>query len=84
MNEKRRYAVVGTGGRARMFIQAITETYRESCELTALCDLSQTRMNWHNQQIQAQTGRGSVPTYPASQFDDMIAPTRPITAACAT
>lgn len=84
MNEKRRYAVVGTGGRARMFIQAITETYRESCELTALCDLSQTRMNWHNQQIQAQTGMGSVPTYLASQFDDMIAATRPDTVIVAT
>jgi len=45
---------IASTGRADMFIQAITVTYRDSCELAALCDLSQTRMNWHNQQIQTQ------------------------------
>lgn len=84
MNPKKRFAVVGAGGRAGMFIQAITATYRDSCELVALCDLSQTRMNWHNQQIQTQAGIAAVPTYHADQFDTMIRDTRPDTVIVAT
>jgi predicted dehydrogenase len=84
MDRKRRFAVVGAGGRAGMFIQAITDTYRDSCELTALCDLSQTRMNWHNQQIQTRAGIAPVPTYHANQFDNMISDTHPDTVIVAT
>jgi predicted dehydrogenase len=84
VNAKKRFAVVGTGGRAGMFIQAITTTYRDSCELVALCDLSQTRMNWHNQQVHAQAGMAPVPTYQADQFDAMIAGTHPDTVIVAT
>lgn len=84
MNNLKRFAVVGTGGRAGMFIQAITDTYRDSCELVALCDLSQTRMNWHNQEIQKQSGGEPVPTYLADQFDTMIAETSPDTVIVAT
>jgi predicted dehydrogenase len=83
VNETKRFAVVGTGGRAGMFIQAITDTYRDSCELVALCDLSQTRMNWHNQKIQMRSG-AAVPTYHADQFDKMISDTRPDTVIVAT
>lgn len=79
MSRKRRFAIVGTGGRAGMFIQALTTTYRDSCELVALCDLSQTRMNWHNQQIQSRAGVAPVPTYHAERFDEMIAATHPDT-----
>jgi predicted dehydrogenase len=84
MNRKKRFAVVGTGGRAGMFIQAITDTYRDWCELTALCDLSQTRMDWHNQQIQTQAGVEPVPTYQADQFEAMITDTHPDTVIVAT
>ncbi len=84
MDKKRRFAVVGTGGRAGMFIQAITDTYSESCVLTALCDLSQTRMNWHNHQIQLRAGMPPAPTYLAHQFDKMITETRPDTVIVAT
>jgi predicted dehydrogenase len=83
MNTKRRFAVVGTGGRAGMFVQAITTTYRDSCDLVALCDLSQTRMNWHNQQIQ-NAGMAPVPTYRADQFETMIRETHPDTVIVAT
>jgi predicted dehydrogenase len=84
VNEKKRFAVVGTGGRAGIFIQAITTTYRDSCGLVALCDLSQTRMNWHNQRIQTLAGIPPVPTYHADQFDNMIVDTRPDTVIVAT
>jgi len=79
VDAKKRFAVVGTGGRASMFIQAITTTYRESCELVALCDLSQTRMNWHNELLETQAGLAPVPTYHADQFDQMISDTHPDT-----
>ncbi len=84
MNETKRFAVVGTGGRAEMFIQAITATYRDSCELVALCDLSQTRMDWYNQQIKNQADAAPVPTYQADQFEKMIADTHPDTVIVAT
>jgi predicted dehydrogenase len=76
---RKRYALVGTGSRAGMFVQAITATYPDSCELVGLCDLSQTRMDWYNQMLHAHLGLPPVPTYPAADFDRMIAETRPDT-----
>ncbi|MBN1966533.1 MAG: Gfo/Idh/MocA family oxidoreductase, partial [Anaerolineae bacterium] len=72
MSAHKRYAVVGTGSRAEMYLNAITKTYQDSAELVALCDLSQTRMDWHN-------GRLShpVPTYHAEQFEQLIAEAKP-------
>lgn len=72
----KRYALVGTGSRARMFIDALTTTYRETCELVALCDLSQVRMDWYNQRIH-KTGLPLLPTYRAENFDLMIKETHP-------
>ncbi len=74
---KKRYAIVGTGSRAGMFVEAICATYRDSAELTALCDLSQTRMNWYNRLITQQYGLPALPTYLAADFDRMIAETKP-------
>jgi predicted dehydrogenase len=59
-----------------MFIDALTTSYRDQAELVALCDLSQIRMDWHNQRIQSHTG-SSVPTYLADRFDAMLAETHP-------
>lgn len=73
----KRYAIVGTGSRAGMFVNAICETYRDVSELVAFCDLSQTRMDWYNRQLQTQYGLPPRPTYPAAQFDRMIAETTP-------
>lgn len=75
----KRYVIVGTGSRATMFIDAITSTYREVAELVGLCDLSQTRMNWHNRRLQTTFGLTPLPTYLADQFDRMIAETKPDT-----
>jgi predicted dehydrogenase len=73
----KRYAIVGTGSRAGMFIDAITTTYRDEAALVALCDLSQTRMNWYNQRLATTAGLLPVPTYTADQFDRMISETKP-------
>jgi predicted dehydrogenase len=70
----KRYAIVGTGSRAGMFVEAIGTTYRDVAQLVALCDVSQTRMNWYNQQLQS-WNHEVCPTYPPNQFDQMIADT---------
>src|SRR5579859_6110572 len=72
----KRYALVGTGSRARMFIDALTTTYRETCELVALCDLSQVRMDWYNRLVHKR-GVPLLPTYHAGDFERMIKETRP-------
>lgn len=76
-NQKTRYAIVGTGGRAGMYVMAILGEYAAYSELVGLCDLSQTRMDWYNRQIQERTGHDPIPTYLAQDFDRMIAETKP-------
>jgi len=68
MTDCKRYAIVGTGGRAGMYVEALTITYREVAELVGLCDLSFTRMNWYNRQIQTLTGLPPRPTYRAARL----------------
>ena len=53
MSQKKRFALVGTGSRAGMYIDALTTTYAESNEMVALCDQSQTRMDWYNTHLTA-------------------------------
>jgi predicted dehydrogenase len=77
--QKKRYALVGTGSRARMFIDALITTFSEVAELVALCDLSQVRMDWYNQYLYTTAKLPPVPTYHAEQFDAMIRDTHPDT-----
>ncbi|MBK8027488.1 MAG: Gfo/Idh/MocA family oxidoreductase [Chloroflexi bacterium] len=77
MTSRKRYAIVGTGSRAGMFVQAITATYRDHAELVGLCDLSQTRMDWYNRKLGEEQGLPPRPTYLAADFDRMIGETRP-------
>ena len=76
-NTRKRYALVGTGGRAQMFIDAIARDYAEWNELVALCDLSQTRMDFHNTRLADVHDAPPLPTYHADDFDRMIAETKP-------
>ena len=78
MSQKKRYAIVGTGSRAGMFVDATSLTYAEVAELVGLCDLSHTRMNWHNGQLGAR-GLPPVPTFHADDFDRMITECKPDT-----
>ena len=45
---KKRYVQVGVGSRARMFYNAIVNTYKETSELVAFCDVNRTRMEYAN------------------------------------
>ena len=74
---RKRYAIVGTGARAGMFVDALCGAYRDTAEIVGLCDLSQTRMNWHNRQLETRYGLPALPTYGVDRFDVMIAETRP-------
>lgn len=79
MTQRKKYALVGTGGRAGMFVRAICDTYRDSAQLVAFCDLSQTRMNFYNQRLQQEFNTAPIATYYADKFDTMIAETKPDT-----
>lgn len=48
---RKRYAVVGTGGRRRMFVEAICDTFNEYAELVGLSDRRTTRMAYWNKRI---------------------------------
>ena len=75
---KSRYAIVGTGSRAGMYIDAAASKYSSGAELVAICDLSGTRMNWHNQQLRKR-GLPPAPAYHANDFDRMVSETNPDT-----
>lgn len=79
MSNKKRYAIVGTGSRAGMFVNAITTTYKETAQLVGFCDMSQVRMDWYNQQLAQQLDMSPIPTYYADDFDQMIADIQPNT-----
>jgi len=68
--EKRRFAVIGTGGRSRMYWNALVNDEAVSArnELLALMDVNQTRMD----HVNAELGR-DLPTYRPHQFDEMVA-----------
>lgn len=74
--EKRRFAQVGTGGRARFFYEAVAKDYAETSEIVAFCDVNQTRMNYANAQL-LELGAKQVPTYKHYEFDKMIEEMKP-------
>ena len=78
MTERKRYAIVGAGSRAGMYVTATAQTFAETAQLVGMCDQSQTRMNWYNDQLQSM-GVERVPTFFADDFDQMLADNRPHT-----
>jgi predicted dehydrogenase len=79
LSARRRYALVGAGARAAMYVDAITGPYRDTAELVGLCDLSPQRMTWHNRRLARTAGLAPCPAYAVEAFDRMIADTRPDT-----
>lgn len=73
---RKRYVLVGAGGRSRMFYEAITKTYAKTSELTALCDINQIRMDYANKTI-VELGGKAAKTYKAHDFDRMITTEKP-------
>lgn len=74
---KKRYAQVGTGGRARFFYEAVADKYQETSEMVGFCDISQTRMNYANKVLHEKYGQNKVPTYKHVDFEQMLDETKP-------
>lgn len=74
---KKRYVLVGTGGRAEFYYGAIAAQYRETSELLAFCDTNQTRMNYANKLLENNYDYHAVATYKAHEFDRMIEEQKP-------
>ncbi len=72
MTPRKRYAVVGTGSRVVMFLDALAGKYAGSCELVGLCDVSPSRMAWHNKRLGEKFNHPPVPTFAPADFDRMI------------
>ena len=77
---RRRYAIVGTGHRAEMYVAALRDTHADVGALVALCDQNSTRIAYHQRQwAQARPGETPPPAYSAQDFDTMIEVERPDT-----
>ncbi len=76
---KKRYAVVGTGGRSSMYIQAVCKDFKDHAELVAFCDINQARMDYYNNDFLKKECENypSVPTYTADRFEEMIKTEKP-------
>lgn len=74
-SQRRRYAIVGTGWRHRIFHRAIVENYQTHAELVGLCDPNPGRLKL-SQRTAAKQGK-KVPAFSALEFDRMIRETKP-------
>jgi len=74
---KKKYVLVGTGGRCAMFIDALIKDFKDCGELAALCDTNQTRMNYWKKYIKDNGGPADIKTYKAADFDKMIEVEKP-------
>ncbi len=83
MSIRKKYAVVGVGGRSKMFTDAITLSHKDHAELVAICDNNAGRLNLRKEKVESDSG-GSLKTYADTQFDQMIADCRPDTVVVTT
>ena len=56
MAARKRYAIVGTGGRSSMYSHALLGRFKEVGELVALCDINPVRMAYYNAQFAEKFG----------------------------
>jgi len=66
-----RYALVGTGARAEMFVRSLVLDHHATADLVAFADVNQARMDAHNSWLE-DLGRDALPTYPAAQFGTLL------------
>ena len=74
---RKKYVQVGTGGRARMYYEAISTTYKDRAEMAAFCDLSPTRMNYANKLLTEKYGVPPAKTYYYTDFEKMLDENKP-------
>jgi predicted dehydrogenase len=66
-----RYALVGTGHRAEMYVNAITGTYRDIAALVALCDPNAARADYYVTRI-AENGAAAPSVWRPDDLEQMI------------
>ncbi len=81
--QPKRFALVGTGARARLYIDAIIGKFRDANELVAVCDTNPGRLALAAQSV-TQHGASPPKTYLAADFDRMIRECQPHTVIVAT
>src|SRR3954453_8999255 len=74
--QKRRYAVVGVGSRAAMYIGALAKMYADEGDIVAWCDPNGTRMSYYDE-VLAAAGLPAPARYPPGAFDALLAEQRP-------
>lgn len=74
----KKYALIGTGGRAQFFYTSLVRDFKDTSKLVAFCDTNQTRLDYANKRI-GEFGVDPVPTYKAEDFDKMIEIEKPDT-----
>ena len=77
LDGKVRYALVGTGSRARMFINPLVTEFREQGELVGMADPNHGRLLYYNRRLVDDLGYHEVPTYSSDDFDRMVGETEP-------
>lgn len=74
----RRYAVVGTGHRAEMYVRALLDSHADVGTPVAWCDTNAVRMRYYDRVFQEyQSGAPLPSSWPAEDFDDMLTSVRP-------
>jgi len=76
-NQRRRYVIVGVGSRSRMYLTALTETFKENNELVGICDTNPGRLDLAAR-LSAAAGT-QVQRYLAADFSKMLAELEPDT-----
>ncbi len=77
-NERKKYAIVGIGGRSKMYRSAILEQYPNDSELVGFCDVNLGRMKLAQEEALKISGK-KIPIYDAKDFDLMITEGKPDT-----
>lgn len=74
----KRYALIGTGHRAQMYLDAIAGDHKEQAELVALLDTNQGRIGYHRDRLVQEFGMdlGSVVTGTPDQLEAVLRETR--------
>ena len=72
----RRYAVVGTGARAGLYIRALADRYAADGTIVAWCDPNRARMNYYDEILTA-AGRRSPAQYGPDDFGRLLDSERP-------
>jgi predicted dehydrogenase len=74
--KKTKYVQIGLGSRHVLFRDAIVNDYSDNCEMVALCDSNQGRLELAINTVQKETGK-KISGYSAENFENMLSETNP-------